>query len=72
MSVFVVDTGEQDLYVIADENFEAGEAVAALGERIVDVEHYSDDDDDVPNGYPVIHAVTDRMRRAINRGHRLQ
>ena len=65
MAVYVVDTGEQDLYVVADENYEAAEAVAALGEDIVDVEHYSDDETDVPNGYPVIHAVTDAHRRAV-------
>lgn len=63
--VFVVDTGEMDLYVIADENYEAGEAVAALGEDVVDVEFYSDDVTDVPSGYPVIHAVTDAVRAAI-------
>lgn len=65
MSVFVVDTGEQDIYVIADENYEAAEAVAALGEDIVDVEFYSEDNDDVPSGYPVLTAVTDAVRQAI-------
>lgn len=68
MAVYVVDTGEQDLYVIADENYEAAEAVAALGEDIVDVEHYSDDETDVPEGYPVLRAITDAIRRAVLNG----
>ena len=68
MAVFVVDTGEQDLYVVADENYEAAECIAALGEKIVDVEHYSDDDTDVPEGYPVFRAITDAIRRAVLNG----
>lgn len=54
LQVFVVDTGEQELYVIAREDYEAGEHVAALGERVEYVEHYSDDVGDVPSQYEAL------------------
>ena len=47
MSVYVVDTGEREIYVLADEDYEAAEHVAALGESVNYVEHYSDDPADI-------------------------
>jgi hypothetical protein len=50
MSVYVVDTGERELYVLADEDYEAAELVAAVGESVNYAEFYSDDPDDIPIG----------------------
>jgi len=49
-SVWVVDTGEREIYVLADDECEASEAVAAMGENVVYAEHYSDDPEDMPDG----------------------
>lgn len=49
MSVWVVDTGDRDVYVVADDECAAGEQVVALtGAPILYVEHYSDDEGDMP------------------------
>jgi hypothetical protein len=47
MSVFVVDTGEREIYVVASAEWEAAEKVTALGEPFLYAEHFSDDEDDV-------------------------
>jgi hypothetical protein len=47
VTVYVVDTGEREVYAIADEDYEAAEKVAAMGENVLYAEHYSDDDADI-------------------------
>jgi hypothetical protein len=51
-AVYVVDTGPKsddprEIYVLADSEFDAAEQVAALGEPVNYVEHYSDDPADM-------------------------
>lgn len=50
MSVWVVDTGNSEIYVLAEDEVEAAEAVVAMGEPVLYAEHYSDDDEDMPVG----------------------
>lgn len=50
--MYVVDTGECEMYVIAADEFEAAEKVTALGEPIEYVEHYLDTDDPNESPYP--------------------
>lgn len=48
-AVYVVDTGDEDIYVIADSECEAVEHAAALvGHEVNYAEHYSDDLTDLP------------------------
>jgi len=47
MEVYVVDTGQREIYVLAPDEFEAAEAVTALGEGFNYVEWFSDDPADV-------------------------
>jgi hypothetical protein len=47
-SVWVVDTGEREIYVLATDECAAAEAVAAMGENVMYAEHYSDDSMDIP------------------------
>lgn len=49
MAIYVVDTGEREIYVVADEDYEAAEQVAAMGENVLYAEHYSDDKEDMPS-----------------------
>lgn len=51
MAIYVVDTGEREVYVRADADYLAGEKVAALGESVKYAEHFSDDESDVPPQY---------------------
>lgn len=44
--VYVVDTGERDIYVLANAEYEAAEKVAAMGENVVYAEWYSNDPED--------------------------
>lgn len=49
MSVYVVDTGETEVYVIAESECEAAEQVAAMiGGPVNYAEWFSDDLEDVP------------------------
>lgn len=52
MDVYVVDTGEREIYVLADTDYEAAEQVTALGENVNYAEWYSDNPEDAP--YPVV------------------
>lgn len=45
--VYVVDTGEREIYVLANSECEAAEHVAALGEPVNYAEWYSDDPTDM-------------------------
>lgn len=48
-AVYVVDTGDEDIYVIADSECEAAEHAAALvGHEVNYAEHYSDNLTDLP------------------------
>ena len=47
MSVWVVDTGEREIYVLADSEVNAAEKVAATGEDVNYAEYYSDDPTDL-------------------------
>lgn len=48
-AVYVVDTGSEEIYVIADHEYAAAEKVAAMvGHEVNYAEHYSDDLDDMP------------------------
>ncbi|WP_157931655.1 hypothetical protein [Mycobacteroides abscessus] len=48
MGVYVVDTGEREVYVLAETDYEAAEAIAARGENVINAEFFSDDPDDMP------------------------
>jgi hypothetical protein len=48
--VYVVDTGEREVYVLANTDYEAAEKVAAAGEHVLYAEWYSNDPDDVDDG----------------------
>lgn len=49
MSVYVVDTGEREVYVLAEDECTAVEQVAATGENVKHAEFYSDDPADMPD-----------------------
>lgn len=49
-NVYVVDTDEQEIYVLADEDYEATEQVAAMEHDVLYAEFYSDDPADIPSG----------------------
>lgn len=53
MSVYVVDTGEREVYVLADADYEAAEKVAATGESVLYAEWFSDDSSDLPKEYSI-------------------
>lgn len=50
-SVYVVDTGKREVYVMAEHECEAAETVAAHGENVVYAEWFSDDITDAPEEY---------------------
>lgn len=47
-AIWVVDTGEREIYVLAEDECDAAEQVAAMGENVNYAEHYSDDEADMP------------------------
>lgn len=48
MSVYVVDTGSEELYVLAEDECDAAEQVASMGHEVNYAEFYSDDPADLP------------------------
>lgn len=50
-AVYVVDTGEREIYVLADSDSDAAEQVSYMGENVEYAEYFSDDPDDAP--YPL-------------------
>lgn len=54
MKVYVVDTGSREVYLLAPDEFDAAERVAALGEGFNYVELYSEDPADLPDDESVV------------------
>lgn len=48
-AVWVVDTGKEEIYVLAESEVDAAEAAQLMGHDVKYVEHYSDDPEDLPS-----------------------